>query len=226
MQDKTLIRLRSWIAGAGLARGARLPAERALCTQLGLTRAELRNALLVLETEGLLERHVGRGTFLAKAPRASRAGRGIEAAVTDLAEQTGPMEAMTARMVLEPEIAQMAALNATPKQLRTLRDLAQAMRAAPTWAAYETLDFDFHNTIASAAGNSMLEALFDILNSVRQVVVWRRLDTTDRAPGAAYHSFAEHDAILTALEARDGPAAATAMRTHLDATVQALIQRQ
>lgn len=222
MHDKTLIRLRTWIAGEGLGRGARLPPERSLSAQLGLTRTELRNALLVLETEGLLERHVGRGTFLAKAPRPSRAGRGIEAAVADLSESTGPVEAMTARLVLEPAIAQMAALNATPKQLRTLRDMAQAMRSAPSWDAYEALDHDFHNAIAAAAGNSMLEALFDILNSVRQVVVWRRLATTERAPDPDYHSFDEHDVILTALEARDGPAAAAAMRAHLNATMHAL----
>lgn len=222
MHDKTLIRLRRWIAGEGLARGARLPPERTLSDQLGLSRTELRNALLVLETEGVLERHVGRGTFLAKAPRPTRASRGIEAAVADLSERTGPIEAMTARLVLEPEIAQMAALNAPPRQLRTLRGLAQAMRDAPSWEAYEALDHDFHNTIAKAAGNSMLEALFAILNSVRQVVVWRRLATTNRAPDDSYHSFDEHDAILSALEARDGPAAAVAMRAHLDATMRAL----
>ncbi|WP_461425080.1 FadR/GntR family transcriptional regulator [Gymnodinialimonas sp.] len=216
------MRLRTWIAGSGLARGGRLPPERSLSAQLGLTRTELRNALLVLETEGMLERHVGRGTFLAKTLRPSRAGKGIEAAVADLSESTGPVEAMTARLVLEPEIAQMAALNATPKQLRALRDMAQAMRDAPTWDAYEALDHDFHNAIAEAAGNAMLQALFAILNAVRQVVVWRKLATADRAPDPDYHSFAEHDAILAALEARDGPGAASAMRAHLDATMQAL----
>lgn len=222
MQDKTLMRLRSWIAGAGLARGAKLPPERDLSVLLGLSRTELRNALLVLETEGLLDRHVGRGTFLTKAPRASRFSNGIEAAVADLAESTGPVEAMTARLVLEPEIAQMAALNATSKQLRALREHSEAMRAATRWSTYETLDHEFHKAIAAAAGNSMLEALFEILNRVRQVVVWRRLATTDHGPNPDYHSFDEHDAILTALETRDGPAAAVAMRAHLNSTVAAL----
>lgn len=222
MHDKTLMRLRGWIATEGLARGAKLPAERALCARLGLSRTELRNALLVLEAEGLLDRHVGRGTFLTRAPRASRFSTGVAAAVADLAETTGPMEAMTARLVLEPQIAQMAALNATPKQLRTLRDLSQAMRATTRWSAYEPLDHDFHKAIAEAAGNSLLDALFEILNGVRQVVVWRRLAPTDRGPTPAYHSFDEHDAIVAALEARDGPAAAAAMATHLQSTQAAL----
>lgn len=222
MHDKTLMRLRTWISGSGLARGGRLPPERSLSAQLGLTRTELRNALLVLETEGLLERHVGRGTFLAKAPPPSRAGRGIEAAVADLSERTGPTEAMTARLLLEPELARISALNCNSNHLTTLCNLAQAMRRAPTWAVYEGLDHEFHKTIAQSTGNVMLEALFEILNRVRQAVVWRRLDRSAPGPDPDYHSFAEHDAIVAALEARDGPAAANAMRAHLNATLQAL----
>lgn len=222
MQDKTLLRLRNWITEEGLARGARLPPERTLSADLGVSRAELRNAFLLLETEGVLERHVGRGTFLSKPSRPSRGGKGMEAAVSHLAETTGPNDAMVARLVLEPELARMAAHNATPKQLRALREIADAMGAARSWAAYETLDHDFHNAIATASGNTMLQALFEILNGVRQVVVWRKLAPSDRGPDRDYHSFAEHDAILVALDARDGAAASKAMAAHLHTTLAAL----
>ncbi|WP_222435257.1 FadR/GntR family transcriptional regulator [Puniceibacterium confluentis] len=211
--------MRNWIATAGLARGARLPPERELCATLGVSRAELRKALLVLEADGALERHVGRGTFLAKAPRPSRGGTGVDATIAALAETTGPVEAMNARLALEPEIAQRAALHATPKQLRELRRLADAMREATSWGAYEQLDSEFHATIAAASGNSLLQSLHRILNGVRQAVVWRRLNTTDRGPDPAYHSFNEHDAIFAALENRDGTAAGAAMRAHLDSTL-------
>lgn len=222
MQDKTLLRLRNWIAESGLARGAKLPPERKLSAILGVSRAELRNAALLLETEGLLDRHVGRGTYLSKTPRPSRGGKSIDAAASHLAEITSPTDAMTARLVLEPELAQMAALNATPKQLRVLREISDTMRQAPTWAAYEGLDFDFHSAIAAASGNAMLQALFDILNGVRQIVVWRKLAPSDRGPDRDYHSFGEHDAILSALEARDGQAASKAMAAHLNSTLSAL----
>lgn len=225
MQDRTLMRLRNWITDANLARGARLPAERELSATLGVSRAELRNAFLLLETEGMLDRHVGRGTYLSKAPRASRGAKGIDAAVSHLVEVTGPVDAMTARLVMEPELARMAALNATPKQLRALRDMSDAMRAATSWSAYETLDHDFHRAIAAASGNTLLQALFDILNGVRQVVVWRKLAPSDKGPEPDYHSFNEHHAILSALFARDGPAAATAMAAHLNATLSTLIER-
>lgn len=224
MQDKNLTRLRRWIATSEMARGARLPPERSLSETLGLSRAELRNALLVLEAEGLLERHVGRGTFLARTPPPPRSAMGIDATIGALSETTGPVDAMDARLVLEPALVRLAALNATPKQLRSLQEMSDAMRNAPTWAAYESLDHDFHSLIAAASGNTMLLALFDILNGVRQVVVWRRLAPADQQPERNYHSFDEHDAIVAALTTRDGATAAKAMAAHLNATRAALTQ--
>ncbi|CUH68085.1 Putative L-lactate dehydrogenase operon regulatory protein [Thalassovita gelatinovora] len=221
MSDKVLTRVRNWIASSGLTEGGRLPPERELCARLGVSRAELRKANLVLESEGLLTRHVGRGTFLSKAPRPARGG-GIDDAIATLAESTGPVDAMKARLVLEPEIARLAAMNATPMQLRELRRLAGAMRAASSWSAYEVLDGEFHETMAAASGNSLLQALHKIMNGVRLVVVWRRLKTSDLGPDPSYHSFAEHDVILTALENRDGAAASAAMQAHLNSTVSAM----
>ncbi|QXT38198.1 FadR/GntR family transcriptional regulator [Gymnodinialimonas ceratoperidinii] len=224
MQDKNLIRLRRWIATSDMTRGARLPAERALSSTLGLSRAELRNALLVLEAEGVLERHVGRGTFLAKSPNAARNGRGMEATIATLSETTAPIDAMDARLALEPELTRLAAVNASPKQLRDLRRLSDDMRAAPTWAAYETLDHDFHAAIAAGSGNALLQTLSEILNGVRQVVVWRRLAPSQQRPEPEYHSFDEHDEIVAALESRDGVAAAKAMTRHLKSTRNALME--
>lgn len=222
MQDKTLRRLRNWIAESGLATGARLPPERDLSAALGVSRSELRNALLLLETESMVERHVGRGTYLSKTPRQPRGAKGIQAAISHLSEATGPIDAMSARLVLEPELARMAALNATPTQLRALREMANAMQNATSWSAYEALDHDFHNAVAAASGNAILQALFEILNGVRQVVVWRKLAPTDRGPDPDYHSFTEHDAILSAMENRDSVAASAAMTTHLNSTLLAL----
>ena len=218
MSDKILVRLRNWIGGAGLSEGARLPPERELCATLGVTRAELRKALLVLEAEGTLQRHVGRGTFLARPARSSRSGS-IDQTIAMLAETTGPSEAMQARLAVAPEIARLAAMHATPRHLRELRRLGQEMRAATTWSAYEALDGVFHEIIAVASGNALLQSLHRILNGVRLVVVWRRLNTSAPGPEPNYHSFAEHDAILNAIEKRDGAVAEAAMRAHLKSTL-------
>lgn len=142
--------------------------------------------------------------------------------MSDLAESTGPHEAMMARLALEPEMARLAAIHSSPKQLRELRRLTTAMRNAPSWMAYEELDSQFHNVLAEASGNSLLVALHRILNGVRFVVVWRRLSTPSVAPAPDYHSFDEHDAIVRALEDRDGAAAYKAMKAHLNSTLSTM----
>jgi DNA-binding FadR family transcriptional regulator len=218
MSAKVLTRVKTWISLSGLTEGARLPAERDLCATLGTSRAELRKALLVLEVEGLLARQVGRGTFLAKPPEVKRSGS-MASTIADLAERTGPNEAMIARIALEPELARMAALSATPRQLRDLRSLSDRMRHAQTWHDYEEQDAAFHDLVAEASGNSLLHELHKIMNGVRLVVVWRRLSTPMQGPTPDYRSFDEHDAIVTALENRAGPAAHRAMLSHLEGTL-------
>lgn len=221
MSAKILNRVRNWISSSSLSEGDRLPPERDLCATLGVSRAELRKAFLVLEAEGSLARQVGRGTFLAKKANA-RVSNVTEETVADLAERTGPREAMTARLAIEPELARMAALSASPRQLRDLRQLAANMRTAPSWPAYEEMDSRFHDTLAAASGNSLLHELHKILNGVRFVVVWRRLNTSEAAPKPNYHSFAEHDAIVSALERRSGSEAYSAMLTHLQSTLSSM----
>ncbi|MBU2959266.1 FCD domain-containing protein [Citreicella sp. C3M06] len=225
MSDKIVTRTRSWIVNSGLSEGDRLPPERSLCTELGVTRSELRKSLLLLESEGLLTRHVGRGTYLARLPKGAGSA-GIEAAIAALSESTGPIEAMAARLALEPETAALAALHATPAQMRELRRLCQAMPVASSWASYENLDSRFHETIAEASGNALLQAMHRILNGVRLVVVWRRLETPDRGPESDYHSFAEHDAILAAIERRKPDEARSAMLRHINSTLNTMMARR
>ncbi len=221
MSAKSLDRVRAWFATAELSEGTKLPPERELASMLGLSRADLRNALLVLEAEGRLERKVGSGTYV-RQPVIPRYSGGAVGDVAALAERTGPHEAMVARLALEPELTQMAALHATPRQLSELRRLCNAMPNARSWRVYEELDAAFHDLIAKSAGNPLLYDLFKIVNGVRTVVVWRRLSPSDGAPPTDYHSFREHEKIVAALENRDRPAAQKAMRTHLQSTLNSM----
>ena len=204
--------VRGWLYQSGLRPGGRLPPERELCATLGMSRGVLRKALTVLEAEGAIHRKVGKGTFLGEA--LAVAGASSES-WTFLAERTSPHEAMTARFVLEPELTAMAAIHATPRHLSHLKDLTQEMRAATSWSSYEELDFAFHTEIAEAAGNTLLSELHWLVNKVRVSVVWERLDVPEGGPPSDYHSFAEHEAIVKALERRDSAGAKAAMRAHL-----------
>ena len=102
-----LTQLRAYLAHAGGLAGARLPPERQLAEELGVSRGTLRHALADLEAEGLIWRHVGRGTFIGNRPVDT---------VQDLSEvtrRTNPAGVMEARLSLEPELARLAALHAT-----------------------------------------------------------------------------------------------------------------
>ena len=210
----------TWLAGSGATPGDRLPPERNLCEQLGISRGELRKVLTSLEAEGVVERHVGRGTFL----RTPDARGNKEPLVTHLAEITSPHAAMMARLSLEPELAGHAAIHAAPRHLTEARRLADGMRAAANWAEYEQLDAQLHELIAVASGNPLLAELHRIVNAVRVSVVWSKLALPQDGPPADYHSFAEHDDIIEALERRDRIAAHAAMRDHLKSVRATLLR--
>jgi DNA-binding FadR family transcriptional regulator len=130
---------------------------------------------------------------------------------------------MEARLLIEPELASLAAINATAKQIEMMRTLAAQMRMASDWKAYEQFDGRLHQVIAEAAGNKLLVAVHETVNEVRRAVVWKWLDTRPAKPPADYSSFGEHDRILDAIEARDRAGAKDAMRRHLRTTNSRLI---
>lgn len=212
-----LVQLRHWLSAAEVPESGRLPPERVLAEQFQVTRAELRKALAVLETEGRLRRHVGRGTFLVTSRGASRSR------LDELAEGTTPRDAMQARLVVEPELARLAALNATTSQIAEMRSLCAQLRRVTTWRDYETIDARFHTLIAEASGSRLLVEIHHIINGVRRKVVWGHLNVRPIGPSADYHSFNEHDALVEAIANRDRKGAAEAMRQHLNATISTLM---
>ncbi len=206
--------LQAYLATAPLPPDGRLPPERVLADKLGTSRAGLRKALAALEAEGQLWRHVGKGTFLGARPI------GAIGDVAAVAARVGPVAVMQARLVLEPPLARLAALNAGRSQLDALAAIATACEAAPTWRHYESQDAALHRGIAEAAGNPLLLHLFDQAAAVRRAVTWARPRAGTEAPPRDHHSFAEHRALVAAITARDGAAAEEAMRAHI-ATVLA-----
>ncbi len=213
-----LTQLRFWLERAALPAESRLPPERELARTLDVTRAELRKALSVLEEEGQLWRHVGKGTFIGSRPLDS---------VSDIAaitRRTNPAEVMRTRLLIEPEVARLAALNATSAQVAEMRVCLQKSRAAATWRQYEGWDNRLHRVIAEAARNNLLLALLDTLNAVRRAVAWGRLRANPLKPDPDHHSFAEHEAIVDAIEDRDLERAAAGMRRHLESVERNLLR--
>src|SRR5262245_38610068 len=137
-----LAQLRAYLARAEFSADSRLPPERALSETFSVSRAELRKALSVLEAEGQLWRHVGRGTFLGSRPLDTLAD------VAAITQRTNPAEVMKTRLLLEPEVARLAALNATPAQIAEMRVCLKKSREASSWRQYEAWDKRLHRPLA------------------------------------------------------------------------------
>lgn len=210
-------RLRRYIADGSFTVGKRLPPERQLTDELAMTRTTLRKALEKLERDGVIWRHVGKGTFIAGgSPQAPTS------AMVELGRQLTPFRMMRARMAIEPAIAREAAVNASgDTQIRMRRALDRSKLAA-TWKEYEVQDDVFHRTIAEASDNLLLLSLFDQLNGVRRAVAWGSVSRQSAQPSPDHSSFAEHDVIADSIARRDPVAAYEAMRQHLRSVSQRL----
>jgi DNA-binding FadR family transcriptional regulator len=208
--DDVVAKLRSFIEKGGYKPGDRLESERDLIVRLDVTRARLRKALDTLEHEGAIWRHVGKGTFIASPRVMSGPGN-----LAVLSQQVTPVQLMRARLSLEPAITREAALHASQDAVRQLRECCERTVNAPTWDEYEALDDNFHRALAEATDNVLLLSLFDHLNAVRRAVAWNTVRRSSASPGHAHSSFAEHEAIVAAIEARNPGDAHAAMRAHL-----------
>ena len=197
--------------------GTQLPPERQLAAEFGVSRSEIRKALARLELDGRLSRETGRGTFVTTPPTDHLAD------LSSLQRCTSPREVMEARLLLEPELASLAAVNATYQQIEAMKLLTRQMRQAETWQAYEQFDGQLHRLLAESTGNKLLEAVHRIADDVRRAVVWKWLDTRPSGPPTDYSSFAEHDTIIDAIERRDRAGAMEAMRRHLRTTSERLL---
>ena len=151
----------------------------------------------MLEKDGHIWRHVGKGTFVGSGPIEETIG------ISEIAGRTNPADVMRARLIIEPEIAREAALHATLADIAAMRQSLAQTREAATWRQYENIDNLLHRQIAQASRNNVLLGLFDVLNAVRRTVVWGRLRSDGARPPADHHSFADHERIVEAIADRD-----------------------
>jgi len=201
--------IRALIGSGEVAPGARLPAERDFARQLGVSRPSLREALIALEIEGLLDVRVGSGIYVTR-PGARPNG-------TELADAHGPFEVIRARWLIEGECAALAARNATPAQVRAIRK-AQARMVEETRRNPNPLDADraFHIRLAEASGNSALVLVVQTLWDQRVGPLYQALERKLDAPALVAETLGEHQAIVDAVARGDARAARAAARRHMD----------
>jgi GntR family transcriptional repressor for pyruvate dehydrogenase complex len=189
-----------------LAHGQALPPERVLAEHLGISRAKLRAELARVEVAGLIWRGVGRGTFVGGRPEK------FSPSLQGLKVGTSPSDIAEMRLMVEPSLAGLAALKATPEDLAELMRFAKMGSTAMSDTDWKLYDHNFHLLIAKATRNPAIIALVELINSVRAKPYFRRkaMSDADRA-----HFGKQHQAIATAIASRDAEQATNALRDHL-----------
>ena len=192
---------------------------RELALQLGVSRPSLREALIALEIEGIVETRMGSGVYVCTPPSAPAA---LESPM--LGES--PSELMQARSVLEGAVIALAAARVTRQGLDRVRACLDAMRN-DIRRGNTPLEADrrFHVTIAELTGNTLLVRLVGELFDGRHGAITSRMSRRAENARSWQTAFEEHDAIFRALELRDPQEAAAAMCGHLRASRERWIEQ-
>jgi len=201
--------IRTLIASGEFRAGARLPPERDLARQLGVSRPSVREALIALEVEGLVEVRIGSGIYVLGATDREHE--------TPVEAEAGPFELLRARYFIESECAAQAAKAAKKPQVEGIADALEQM-ARELGDDRQPLAGDrlFHLRIAEATGNGALVAVVKMLWEERTGPLYQQLEHHYDSPSLWSAAMAEHRAVLKAIAAHDAAGARAAMRRHLN----------
>jgi DNA-binding FadR family transcriptional regulator len=206
-----LAKIRRFIQAGQFSDQDRLPPERELANTLGLSRSRLRTGLRKLELDGIVWRHVGRGTFCGR----RNALPGINIPPGALANLTSPREVMEARLTVEPTLARLAAYRAKAADFAEMENCLDTMSGLSNWDDWEFWDCRLHQAIARAAGNTLLLMIYETLQANRNKDLWGRLREPIEPSVAIQSATQEHRAIVNAICQREPDASEAAMRAHL-----------
>ena len=203
--------IRQAIVTGKLDQGERLPPERELAEQFGVSRVTVRDALRALEATGLIEVRVGaRGGAFVTVPSGSIVGQTMSDMM--MMSAVSPEDIVEARLVVELGTVTLACARATDEDIAGLNELAERSDAALAGKTYtRELSWDFHALVAKAAHNGAIEGLTSSFRSSLSMHPIRARE------GAKAHTLTveEHATILEAILARDGATARREMAKHL-----------
>lgn len=209
LYEKVVDRIRQMIREGRLAVGDKLPPERTLASQFGVSRNCVRQALQALAEKGILDSRQGAGTYL-RAPDESVLTESLAQAMAMHAELLEDIWEF--RFLIEPQIAFLAAKSITREEIDRLKvlvfDQQQRMLAG---SPDPELDVAFHRAIVKAARNKVVLKMMEVVNGVLNESRADLLQSHARTKA----SVSGHLKLIAALERKDPAAACQAMREHL-----------
>ncbi len=200
--------------------GDRLPPERDIAERLDVSRTVVREALIMLELENLVEVKKGSGVYVLNIPSNANSRSNI------VGDDAGPFEMLQARQLLESNIAEFAAMQVTPSdiiQMRAALELERQELASGTKDC--SGDETFHLCIAQATQNSVLvDMLRQSWERRESSPMWKKLHSHINGQDYREEWLQDHAKILAALQRKDPIAAKNAMWQHLENVKQRLLE--
>lgn len=202
--------IRTLIRSGEFSAGSRLPPERDLARQLGVSRPSVREALIALEVEGLVDVRIGSGIYVLDSTR------GIDGSEQPQA-LAGPFELLRARWVVEGECAALAAKSARKVQLAAIEEsLTMMQKEMEGETPAVNTDRLFHLRVAESTGNGALVQVVKMLWDERNGPLYKQLEHHYDSPELWDAALSEHRAVVKAIAAREPVAARAAMQRHLN----------
>ena len=193
--------LKSEIMNGVYSAGSRLPTERALAEHFGIARNSVRKTLNLLAEEGLIIRHVGRGTFVR-----SRVGT----------DEFTLSELLEARLLFEPGLPDLVVERVTPELIAEMEDSLERVRTAESWEQFKEAKYAVHMAIARSSRNRFIISIFEQIVESRRRAAWGR-PGHQPAPVLVVREAAYRDnmVIVDALRCGDTDKAREAIRDYL-----------
>lgn len=209
-QIAELIRDKHW------GTGERLPSERDMAQSLGVSRPTVREALVALELQGLVEVRTGAGVYVR-----STIPEPVAIVMNGNDPGPSPFEIIEARIILEGEMASIAAANISAEGLVDLEATIGVMAAdiekgAQQMTSKKDGDFLFHSRIAEASGNMVLQSMVEQLWESMRRPIFKAISSHVRLSKNARQAMQDHYIIYDAIKAGDSDQAKIAMHRHLE----------
>lgn len=198
--------------------GSKLPAERELATQMGVSRPSVREALIVLELLGVVEIRIGHGTFIM--------GKAASLETLESAKMVSPLDLLEARATIESNVAVLVARKwvegtideqAFKKTYEITEQMKQIVTDGDRVEEFYGLGLGFHKALAEASNNDVLAEVVGSLVEATSHPLWALINKKILENRSARdEQIQEHEAILIAVQRGDGEVAAGAMRHHIE----------
>ncbi|MBS2024968.1 MAG: FadR family transcriptional regulator [Deltaproteobacteria bacterium] len=206
--DRKIAKMLSELIASGeFVPGQRLPGERDLARQLGVSRPSVREALIALEVEGKVEVRVGSGVFVC-------APRSLPNQVL-LEQGEGPFELIRARWVVEGETAAIATREASAADREEMREALEDLRQSQSARESEDADRRLHVAIGNATQNGPLAGVVQLLWDQGRGALWRQMEHHFTTPQLWAGTLRDHEAVVLAIESGNPQRARKAMHEHL-----------